>query len=127
MAWSDEQLEALYENIYSGRLDCPLCGERMEFAPGREVGVTGTVSCRRCDERHEVGAANDPLRSTFREYTEPEIHAIHAAERAGQAPSCPVDGTEMVVHLQRSLGRTSNAIIRCRRCARVAQYVRKHG
>jgi len=33
----------------------------------------------------------------------------------------------MDVHLQRSLGRTSNAVIRCRRCAQVAHYVRSHG
>ena len=127
MAWSEAQIAVLYENMYRGRLSCPMCGERLDFSPGREIGVTGIVECRSCNERHEVGVANDPLRSKFREYTEPEIRAIHAAERAGNPPTCPVDGTEMVVHLQRSLGRTSNASIRCRRCARVAQYVRTHG
>ena len=127
MAWSEAQIAVLYENVYRGRLVCPVCGGRLDFAPGREIGMTGVVSCRGCDDQHAVGAANDPLRSTFREYTQAEVRAIHAAERAGTTPTCPVDGAEMVVHLQRSLGRTSNAMIRCRRCARLAQYVRTHG
>lgn len=127
MAWSEAQIEILYDNVYHGRLECPACGGRLDFAPGREIGLTGVVACGGCDVRHAVGVANDPLRSRFREYTETEVRAIHAAERAGATPTCPVDGAEMIVHLQRSLGRTSNAMIRCRRCARVAQYVRTHG
>ena len=127
MAWNPRQLEALYANVYRRRMECPACGGRLKFVPSRDPGAEGDVECRACDARHFVAAANDPLRATFRAFTEQESREIFAAERMRRTPVCPVDGTEMDVHLQRSLGRTSNAVIRCRRCAQVAHYVRSHG
>jgi len=127
MEWDAQQLEALYANVYRRRMECPVCGGALKFVPSRELGAVGDVECRACDARHFVAVANDPLRYTFRAYTEQENREVFAAERKRQAPICPVDGTEMDVHLQRSLGRTSNATIRCRRCARTAEYVRTHG
>jgi hypothetical protein len=137
MPWDEQQLESLYNNVYARRLICPACGGALSLDPAREIDAVGWVACNACGDRHFVSLQNDPLRHTFRDYTPEESRAIFAAERRMQAtsrsespsspPVCAVDGTEMTVHLQRSLGLTSNATIRCRRCGREAKYVRKHG
>jgi len=62
-----------------------------------------------------------------RDYTEQETKAIIAAAKTRRTPQCPVDGATMDVQLQRSLGRTSNVVIRCPRCGAKAEYVRAHG
>lgn len=127
MPWNPPQLELLYANVYQRRMICPACNGPLALEPAREPDVVGVVECPACEARHVVSLANDPLRHTFRAYTPDESRAIFAAERRRQTPTCPVDGTAMDVHLQRSLGLTSNARIRCRRCGRTAEYVRKHG
>jgi transcription elongation factor Elf1 len=127
MQWDARQLVAPYANVYRRRRECPTCGGALTLEISTEADVVGTVECRACDARHLVARASDPMRSSFRPYTPDENGAIFAAERLGRTPVCPVDGTEMDVHLQRSLARTSNAIIRCRRCGQTAAYVRPHG
>ena len=131
MTWDRQQLVTLYANVYRRRMECPGCGGRLALTPlpyGQGDATTvGVVACRACDERHLVAGQNDPLRGTFRPYTEQEKRELFAADRMRKTPVCPVDGTEMDVNLQRSLGRTSNAVIRCRRCAQQAEYVRTHG
>jgi C4-type Zn-finger protein len=129
MAWDAQQLETLYANVYRRRMECPACGGKLELSASPDAGAfaIGVVECRACNVRHLVGMQNDPLRRTFRAYTEQEKRELFAADRARQIPVCPIDDTEMDVHLQRSLGRTSNAVIRCRRCAQQAEYARTHG
>jgi hypothetical protein len=131
MTWDPQQLEALYANVYRLRMRCPACGVGMGLTRPRDdeadPDAFGVVECRACDARHVVSLRNDPLRSTFRPYTEQEQRELFAADRARRTPVCPVDGTEMDVHLQRSLGRTSNAVMRCRRCGQKAEYARTHG
>jgi ribosomal protein S14 len=139
MTWNPQQLESLYASVYARNMLCPTCGGALLLAPAREPDAVGWVECDACGGRHFVSQQNDPLRQTFRDYTDDESRALFAAERRVQStppndttpapppPTCPVDGTEMTVHLQRSLGLTSNATIRCRRCGREAKYVRKHG
>ena len=48
-------------------------------------------------------------------------------DRGRGAPRCPVDGTEMTVHVQRSLGLNSNVTMRCRTCGGELAFTRKHG
>ena len=127
MAWDAQQLVTLYENVFRRRRECPGCGGPLTLAVSSEDDAVGVVECAACGERALIARRNDPLRATFREYTAEENRALLAAERARRAPVCPVDGTEMDVHLQRSLGLNSNAVIRCRRCGRSAQYVRLYG
>jgi transcription elongation factor Elf1 len=127
MPWNPQQLESLYANVYARRMMCPACGNALNLIPAREPDIVGVVECRACDARHEVSLQNDPLRHTFRDYTPEENRAIFKSEHKRTTPICPVDGTEMDVHLQRSLGLTSNAVIRCRRCGRKAEYVRLYG
>src|SRR3954453_12418206 len=116
MAWDEEQLKALYANVYRREMKCPTCGGGLGLTRPRDgeadADAFGVVACRACDARHVVSPRNDPLRGTFRPYTEPEKRELFAADRARRTPVCPIDGTEMDVHLQRSLGRTSNAVIR---------------
>jgi DNA-directed RNA polymerase subunit RPC12/RpoP len=127
MNWTDSQLETLYASVFQRRMICPTCGGEFAFDSSREIDVTGIVECRTCDARHVVSLANDPLRHTFREYTPEENRAIFTADRKRTTPVCPIDGTPMDVHLQRSFGLTSNTQIRCRRCGRKAVYVRLYG
>lgn len=127
MTWNPQQLEQLYANVYRRRMVCPTCGGALEFTPSNEIDVVGVVACRACNARRLVATHNDPLRDTFRPYNTQENRDLFAAERSRRTPACPVDGTEMDVHLQRSLGRTSNTAIRCRRCGQQAMYVRAHG
>jgi uncharacterized protein YbaR (Trm112 family) len=127
MEWSPKQLELLYANVYRRQRICPTCGGPLTLTPSNEPETVGVVECRACDVRHLVALHNDPLRATFRPYTPDEARAIFAQERVGKIPICPLDGTPMEVHLQRSLARTSNAQIWCRRCGQTAQYVRPHG
>ncbi|MEA2711786.1 MAG: hypothetical protein QOF78_4387 [Phycisphaerales bacterium] len=135
MPWNPQQLESLYMNVYRRRMECPGCGGKLGLVTSQDggggdanaVGVIGVVECSACDARHLVAEGNDPLRGTFRAYTAQESRDIFSADRARRTPVCPVDGTEMDVHLQRSLGRTSNAVIRCRRCGQRAEYARTHG
>ena len=125
--WKPEDLEALYANVYARRLECPACGGALEFLASREVGVAGTVACARCAARHVVRVESDPLRRRFRDFNDAERRHMRAVEPSGKPVVCPVDGTAMDVHLQRSLGRTSNVIIRCRRCTRAVEYARTCG
>jgi transcription elongation factor Elf1 len=127
MEWDARQLEALYANVYRRRRACPACGGALALALSNEPDVLGVFECRACDARHLVAVRNDPLRAGFRPYSGQECRDIFAAERARKTPTCPVDGAEMDVHAQRSLGRTANTRIRCRRCGQVAEYVRPHG
>ena len=131
MAWDPQQLASLYANVYRRRMECPVCGGRLTVTPvpygEGDATTVGVVECLACGERHLVAGRNDPLRATFRPYTEQEKRGLFAADRVRETPICPVDGTEMTVHLQRSLGRTSNAVIRCRRCGQQAEYARTHG
>jgi hypothetical protein len=131
MPWDAQQIEMLYANVYRRRMECPACGGGLGLTRPRDgeadAAAFGVVECRACDARHVVSQRNDPLRSTFRPYTEQEKRDLFAADRARRTPVCPIDGTEMDVHLQRSLGRTSNAVIRCRRCAQQAEYARTSG
>jgi hypothetical protein len=127
MQWSPKQLESLYANVYRRQRICPTCGGPLTLTPSNEPDTVGLVECPACDARHSVALHNDPLRATFRPYTPKEAAAIFAMERLGKTPPCPLDGTPMEIHLQRSLARTSNAQIWCRRCRQTAQYVRPHG
>jgi hypothetical protein len=125
--WRPDHLEALYANVYARRLECPACGAPLAFTPSGDVGVAGTAACPRCAARHVVCLENDPLRNTFRDFTDAERRRMRATEPSGRPLACPVDGTAMDVHLQRSLGRTSNVIVRCRRCTRTAEFARTCG
>jgi hypothetical protein len=127
MPWSPEQIKTLYDNVYRDALACPACGGALTLERSLEPNTAGVVCCPACGERRLVSMHNDPLRFTFRAYTEAEKKEIVRADRARRTPVCPVDGTAMTVNLQRSLGRNSNAVIRCRRCARSVEYVRLHG
>jgi ssDNA-binding Zn-finger/Zn-ribbon topoisomerase 1 len=127
MEWSSKQLEALYAKVYRRERSCPTCGGPLTLALSNEPDTVGLVECQTCDARHVVSLQNDRLRATFRPYTPDEARAIFAQERVGKTPICPRDGTPMEVHLQRSLARTSNAQIWCRRCRQTAEYVRPHG
>lgn len=127
MAWTSEQLQALYENIYGRRMKCPGCGGALGLITSGEKSAIGVVTCGVCGGQHQVAMDNDPLRASFRPYTEQEKRDIIAAEKRRKTPRCPVDATAMDVQLQRSLGRNSNVLIRCPRCAATAEYVRAHG
>ena len=124
MAWNEEELAALYANVFRRRRECPRCRGALTLELSDQPDELGTLACAACGERALVARRDDPLRGTFRDYPPEENRAIFAAERARRTPTCPVDGTEMDVHLQRSLGLTSNAQITCRRCGRQAVYVR---
>ena len=127
MEWSSKQLETLYANVYRRERICPTCGGRLTLTLSNAPDTVGRVECETCDARHVISLQNDPLRAAFRSYTPDEARAIFAQERVGKTPVCPLDGTPMEVHLQRSLARTSNARIWCRRCRQAAEYVRPHG
>jgi hypothetical protein len=70
---------------------------------------------------------DNPPPTAVRDFTEPEKKAIIAAHRSRKVPLCPVDGSAMDVHLQRSLGLNSNVTIRCPRCSHSVQYTKFHG
>jgi transcription elongation factor Elf1 len=127
MSWSPQQLEGVYANVFGNVMTCPACGGRLVLAPLREEGVTGLASCQSCGGQALVSMRDDPLRCLFRSYSEQEKRAIIAADKSRQTPTCPVDGTVMDVSLQRSLGRTSNVVVRCRRCAQSHTFTRAHG
>jgi hypothetical protein len=127
MSWTREQLLAVYANVYAYRTECPACGGPLRRSAPAAPDVAAVVACDACGERREIGAGDDPLRDTFRDYTEAERRAITSAERSRQAPVCPVDGTVMDVQVQRSLGRTSNVVVRCPRCTRTSEHARFHG
>jgi hypothetical protein len=127
MTWTADHIEALYQSVYRNVLTCPACGGQLKLARAQEPGAIGVVRCDSCDERHLVSTQNDPLRTWFRDYTEQERKEIVSADNVRRTPLCPVDGTPMDVHAQRSLGRTSNADVRCRRCGRGVVFVRAHG
>jgi hypothetical protein len=127
MAWTPAHIEALYANVHAFRDVCPACGGRLAVTRSGEPGTFGLAHCPACDERHVVAMQNDPLRGAFRAYTEQERKAIFAADRARQTPACPVDGTPMTVHAQRSFGLTSNVVVRCRRCAQSVSFTRLYG
>lgn len=127
VTWNAAQLAELYDRVYGRRMECPVCAERLELAASREPGVEGTAACRTCGVEHVVRRETDPRRGAFRDYTGAEQKQIRAADGRRKSPVCPVDGTIMDVHAQRSLGRTSNVIIRCRRCAGCVEYVRTSG
>jgi hypothetical protein len=120
-------LEVLYASVYRRERICPTCGSSLTLNLSNESETVGHVECATCDARHLVSLQNDPLRATFRPYASDEARLIFAQERVGKTPICPLDGTPMEVHLQRSLARTSNAQIWCRRCRQTAEYVRPHG
>jgi hypothetical protein len=126
-AWTAEQTEALYAGVYAHRDVCPGCGGKLAVVRSDQAGVFGEVRCDACGASHVVSGANDPLRGAFREYTEQERKAIVAADRRRESPACPVDGTPMDVHVQRSLGLNSNVVVRCRRCSQSVQFRRLHG
>lgn len=127
MDWTAQQLVELYANVFARRRQCPTCAGALTLTPSNEADEVGVVECGKCNARHLVAQRNDPLRATFRDYTPEENKQILATERACRTPVCPVDGTAMDVHAQRSLGLNSNAMIWCRRCGRRAQYVRLYG
>jgi hypothetical protein len=127
MEWNPQQLVELYANVYGRRRQCPTCGGALTLTPSSEADEVGVVECSACDARHLISQHNDPLRATFREFTAEENKQILATERACRTPICPVDGTAMDVHAQRSLGLNSNTLIWCRRCGRKARYVRLYG
>lgn len=127
MEWSSNELQVLYTNVYRRERICSTCGGPLTLDLSNEPEALGVVQCFPCDARHLVSLQNDPLRAAFRPYTPDEARAIFAQERVGKTPICPLDETPMEVHLQRSLARTSNAQIWCRRCRQTAEYVRPHG
>jgi hypothetical protein len=92
-----------------------------------ETNALGLVVCGVCNENHLIATKNDPLRATFRDFTEQERKQIIVTDRSRKAPACPVDGTAMEVNVQRSLGRTSNVVVRCRRCNHSVEFARAHG
>ena len=126
MPWTAEHVLALYANVYAHRMECPACGGVL-IRSGSQTQALSVLECDACGERREIGGDNDPLRATFRDYTEAERRILAAAERGRRAPVCPVDGTVMDVQVQRSLGRTSNVILRCPRCTRTSEHARFHG
>jgi hypothetical protein len=62
-----------------------------------------------------------------RAYTEEERKEMVRVDRGRGVPRCPVDGAEMAVHVQRSLGLNSNVTMRCPRCGGEVRFTRKHG
>lgn len=127
MAWSPAQIEALYSNVYAFRDVCPACGGKLAVTRTNEPGTFAIVHCPGCDEQHVLGERDDPLRGAFRAYTEAERKAIFVADRMRQTPVCPVDGSPMMVHAQRSFGLTSNVVVRCRRCDQSVSFTRLYG
>ena len=75
----------------------------------------------------DAARASDGESLRPRPYTDQEARDVVAVAKRRKTPSCPIDGTEMDVQLQRSLGRTSNVIVRCPRCEGRVQFVRAHG
>ena len=127
MTWSREQLEALYRNVYRNEMTCPACGGALTLARSQDAEVFGVVACPACAQRVVVSAQADPLLAQFREFTEQEKKEIVKADNLRRTPRCPVDGTPMVVNAQRSLGRNSNVVVRCRRCKRSVGFTRLQG
>jgi transcription elongation factor Elf1 len=127
MAWSREQLEAVYRNVYAHAMTCPACGGALTLARAPDADAVGAVTCAACEERVVVSMRDDPLRERFRDFTEQEKKAIVAADKMRRTPHCPVDGTAMDVNVQRSLGRNSNVVVRCRRCTRSVEFTRLQG
>jgi predicted RNA-binding Zn-ribbon protein involved in translation (DUF1610 family) len=127
MPWTDEQLEALYANVYSNQLVCPTCGGRVALTRSGREREFGTVVCQHCQQSHLVAAQNDPLRASFRDYTNVERKEIIAADKIRSEPLCPIDGTTMIVYAQRSLALNSKVRIRCPRCGGSAEFKRLYG
>jgi hypothetical protein len=127
MPWTPAQLESLYTTVYANQFACPTCGGRLTWTRSDQPDAFGLVRCPACDQSHFVSTANDPLRPTFRPYTDPEQKAIIAADRRRESPPCPVDGAPMDVHAQRSFGVTSNVVVRCRRCSHSIRFRRLYG
>jgi hypothetical protein len=125
--WTGRLLAQLYDNVFARRMECPACGGRLAVVAGRDIGVAGTAACHACGAEHLVQLSTDPRRETFRPFTEAEAKAIRRADGRRQTPICPIDGTAMDVHAQRSLGLTSNTRIRCPRCLGTVAYVRTCG
>ena len=127
MSWTSEQLETLYANVYANRVICPGCGGALKLVRSKETGAFGRVECSRCNHSHDVAQRNDPLRESFREYTEAERKKIIAADKRRIDPVCPIDGTTMIVYAQRSLALNSQVRIRCPRCGREVHFKRLYG
>ena len=135
MSWTTAELAALYANIYARRMVCPSCNgpllrvssDEPRNAAEASDPAGSVVICRTCHVQHFVSRHNDPLGETFRPYTPAEQRQIIADDRRRKTPTCPIDGTPMAIYLQRSLARTSNVIVSCRRCKQTAEYVRTCG
>jgi ribosomal protein S27AE len=127
MPWTAEQLETLYTRVYRNERLCPVCGGTLSLKQSGEIDEVGTAACPACAAEHLIARRNDPLRTRFRALTDEEQKQIVRADKSRKQAVCPIDGTVMDVTLQRSLGRTSNVVLRCPRCAQTVSYVRLHG
>ena len=127
MPWTPQQLADVYANTYAYRFTCPACGGALVVDRSVQPDAFAHVHCPACDAQHLVGPRNDPLRDSFCQYTDAEKEQIFLADRMRQVPRCPVDGTPLDVHAQRSFGVTSNVTVRCRRCAQTCEFKRLYG
>jgi DNA-directed RNA polymerase subunit M/transcription elongation factor TFIIS len=127
MAWTSEQLESLYANVYGNRIVCPTCGGPCKLERSKQPNEFGQLECSKCNQSHDIAQRNDPLRDSFREYTDAERKAIIDADKRRLEPTCPIDGATMVVYAQRSLALNSQVRIRCPRCGGEVQFKRMYG
>lgn len=127
MTWKSDQLRTLYANVYANRVVCPTCGNALKLVRSKAAGEFGRVECSKCNESHDVAQRNDPLRGSFREYTEAERKEIIAADKRRLDPVCPIDGATMIVYAQRSLALNSQVRIRCPRCGGEVHFKRLYG
>jgi ssDNA-binding Zn-finger/Zn-ribbon topoisomerase 1 len=127
MAWTTEQLEALYANVYANRVICPSCDAALKLSRSKEPNEFGQVECSKCNQSHLISRRNDPSRETFRDYTEQERKQIIDADKRRLDPTCPLDGATMVVYAQRSLALNSQVKIRCPRCGGEVHFKRLYG
>ncbi len=127
MPWSAEQLRSVYTNVYANRVVCPTCDGSLKLSRSKAAGEFGRVECSRCNESHNIAQRNDPLRDSFREYTEGERKEIIAADKRRIEPVCPIDRTTMIVYAQRSLALNSQVRVRCPRCGGEVHFKRLYG
>jgi hypothetical protein len=119
MAWTTAQRGAILDSYWkTGTAKCPDCGSRLQprLIEAFGQGYAVLVECPLGHDNVQLDKNDDPLLSTFREWTPQErIQVIKDILQTGHA-NCPIDSTSLEVNNTRVLGGGSHIRAICKRC-----------
>ncbi len=118
MPLSTEQFRQLFEEFWAnGSAECPACNRapiRFHYE-GSNLAYALVIRCPRGCGMGQMTNDHDPLKGTFRKWTDQDLDTFVDNHFAHQRSRCPVDGADVVVSERRYMGGTIvNAL--CRRC-----------